>query len=442
MQLFIAEICIFILISIAVLYVDLTFLTTFFSSKLSAENRIKLPIYCFYVFVKTLQYIFLQAAIINLVVTLVIIGVLTLMYKTKIASKVMALLINLIFSMLIEVVVVYAYSVIYMADVDDILVLTVDRIIINTVLIVVSLIFVKIYQKVVKHKNSKINTNYNFFEIFKLIIIPSCSILLINIYHLNFSDIGNPYFVIISCILILFINLVFYVLYENLAATSEIKIENTILKQQQEKYIDEHNKTVNHYIEIKTIKHNLKNRLILLKSKIDNDSNDSNDELILELDNILGTQLDFEIPNYTDNLAINYLLSYKNSNAKEKNIIMQIQSDNLGELSIQNEANLCVILGNLLDNTIESFDDGIANIDKISLNINKENKNIFIKISNPYNHNLLYENQKLISSKNSQESGFGLKSITKTVENIGGHITINTENNIFTVRILLLNITE
>jgi hypothetical protein len=61
-----------------------------------------------------------------------------------------------------------------------------------------------------------------------------------------------------------------------------------------------------------------------------------------------------------------------------------------------------------------------------------------LETENYYENKLRYYNGQLLTTKGNQEyHGFGLKSIKSSVEKYNGSLTINTENNWFTILILI-----
>ncbi len=70
----------------------------------------------------------------------------------------------------------------------------------------------------------------------------------------------------------------------------------------------------------------------------------------------------------------------------------------------------------------------------------EESDNLLIKISNPYRHKLIFENGLPITNKNDKlMHGIGLKSIKKIVNEKQGYFKINTDDNIFSLEILLFD---
>ena len=97
---------------------------------------------------------------------------------------------------------------------------------------------------------------------------------------------------------------------------------------------------------------------------------------------------------------------------------------------------ICIILGNLLDNAIEACNliDGYKFID---LKINTKDKKLIIKISNNTNGYVNKVNGRFITTKNSDMSGLGLIQIDNIVKQYNGYINRKYENNIFTTYLMI-----
>ncbi|RHS37042.1 ATP-binding protein [Butyricicoccus sp. AF10-3] len=94
-------------------------------------------------------------------------------------------------------------------------------------------------------------------------------------------------------------------------------------------------------------------------------------------------------------------------------------------------AGFSVILGNTLDNAIRACNGVSADTPKIvSLTLRQKDSILYYRISNPYD-------PEFSSKKREGIHGYGLKNVSSTVEQIGGTMQINQENNQYTVEIIL-----
>ena len=103
---------------------------------------------------------------------------------------------------------------------------------------------------------------------------------------------------------------------------------------------------------------------------------------------------------------------------------------------------LSSLLGNMLDNAIEASLRGKAADNQFSPSIYfyiKPFQNmVLIHCENAFSGNIqITKNNKIISSKHSQEHGFGLKRISDIVSNNNGIFHQSIKNNIFIIHIIL-----
>ncbi|MEG0090372.1 MAG: GHKL domain-containing protein [Oscillospiraceae bacterium] len=101
---------------------------------------------------------------------------------------------------------------------------------------------------------------------------------------------------------------------------------------------------------------------------------------------------------------------------------------------------LCTLFGNLLDNAVEACS-RICSTDAvkhISINASVRKSYLVINISNTFNGEVRVENNIYQTVKSGERfSGIGLSNIRRVVERYSGEMSINHENNIFTVSAML-----
>ena len=104
----------------------------------------------------------------------------------------------------------------------------------------------------------------------------------------------------------------------------------------------------------------------------------------------------------------------------------------------QSASDLCVIIGNLLDNSIEAVKE-IKSKKIIDIILKYEHKRSYINVKNAYEGQRIKNKEgKFVSSKSDKRShGVGLKSIKRIVEKNEGVLIINTDNNIFDVTVII-----
>lgn len=136
---------------------------------------------------------------------------------------------------------------------------------------------------------------------------------------------------------------------------------------------------------------------------------------------------------WTGNEALDYLISSKSSSARSKGIQFQAQVEFPHHTNIKN-ADLCAILGNLLDNALE----GACQMPKekepfIRLTIRRINQMLIIKVENSFQKELkIHKDGSLQSTKEEKGlHGWGLKSAQTAAEKYDGMVQTSFTDSTF-----------
>lgn len=140
----------------------------------------------------------------------------------------------------------------------------------------------------------------------------------------------------------------------------------------------------------------------------------------------------------TGNDVVDAVLNQKKSEASSKNINMDVKVSIPKDIGIE-PLDLCTILGNALDNSIEAnekIQDEAQRYIKVIMNPYKDY--LFIEISNPSIINPIDEDGKLRTTKKDKENhGFGIKSIESVVEKYNGMLSYEYVNGKFILNIMV-----
>lgn len=186
------------------------------------------------------------------------------------------------------------------------------------------------------------------------------------------------------------------------------------------------------YTEMIGWKHDFKNHITMISGLLEIGTKEDAISYINEINSSIR-QLDKNL--YTDSIAINSILISKIKVAEEKGIKISLDLKMNTDIKISN-IDICVILGNLLDNAIEAC--SIINGYKyIELKIVSEFDKLIIKISNNTNSYLNEVNGKFLTTKNNRVHGIGLIQVDNTVKKYNGYINRKHENNVFTTYLMI-----
>lgn len=185
--------------------------------------------------------------------------------------------------------------------------------------------------------------------------------------------------------------------------------------------------------EVRRVKHDMKNNMIYLQKLLEADPEEAEKYLIEFIGDAMIKTEEFS---KSGNFAIDALLNYKNRIAESKNIKIKLEQRIPTTLPYK-ASDLCIILGNLLDNAIEASEN-CAN-KEIDVYIVYAKNRLKISTKNYYEGeiNKDKEGNFLSKKKDKENHGIGLKSVKKIVSLYNGYIEIQAENSLFKVNILL-----
>lgn len=285
-------------------------------------------------------------------------------------------------------------------------------------------------------KDSTYSLKWN--EWFVLLIIPVISIFtmsFVSLIIINIEDQLSPMqhiFSILSILGILMTNSLVYVLYVNMQKDHAKQLEYSILQQafkSQEKSVEE---TKILYQSVRSIRHDLKQHfqvaLTMLHSGKINEAVDYmekyNDTVLDGISNKV----------FCDNDVVNYIINSKSKICSDRHIKIYIYIAN--EIPEFSDLDLCVLLGNALDNAIEGVS-GEGN-NEIYLELRNVDNFFMISVKNTIINSVLEDNPNLISTKNEKEvHGLGILSMKEVVQKYNGSIEFYESDNKFCCDMLL-----
>lgn len=134
---------------------------------------------------------------------------------------------------------------------------------------------------------------------------------------------------------------------------------------------------------------------------------------------------------------IDLILHYKQEKCEQKNICLETEI-NVMSCPLQRK-DLCILLGNLLDNSIEAVQELEEKKRRVTLHMKSLNQMFMIQIENFYCGARRREGEKYLTTKEDEKChGIGLESCKKIVDNYGGTLEIVDKDNRFIVNILII----
>lgn len=279
-------------------------------------------------------------------------------------------------------------------------------------------------------KHVKNENRLPFIYWLSLILVPFGTLTLL---LMIFSENSVSSIYIISSIgIVLIINIITFYLYDC--------ISNLMATQMNKRLTEEQNKYYEHQIElmktslenIKIFRHDLKNHL----SPIYNMAISGRNEELIERISKLAKVCCESGQVVSGNSDIDSIINFKLQQAERERIHVSTKIVVPTELSIS-PFDLAVILGNLIDNSIEA----ISTIESdrwINIDMRYTKGRLIFQISNSFDGFLKESNGILASRKNNPTNhGLGLKSVQAVIQKYDGAMQITHMDKIFTVKILM-----
>ena len=283
---------------------------------------------------------------------------------------------------------------------------------------------------------SKISKTF-FIPIFALPLSTIVIISVISKYAYSSVDTISAAWVAFSAVLLISSNILVFYLFEKQMGQDEAT-KKAFVVQQQLQYQTQYFKELSDKYKLsnETV-HNTKNQLFAISAAISDNDFDVAKKRIDEMCNsVSGGENIIK----TGNDSLDALINTKYNDNKELNIKFKhyITMNTINKID---NIDLCIIIGNALDNAIEACAKIDNRIEKeIALEIRQVNETLAIKMTNPTAEDIEKKNGKLVSKKKEKElHGFGMQSMEEIVNKYNGNLTYLQKDGIFSLKIYVQN---
>ena len=139
----------------------------------------------------------------------------------------------------------------------------------------------------------------------------------------------------------------------------------------------------------------------------------------------------------TGNVMVDAILNSKLSLIKSKGIAVNAKAVVPDKLSIP-DVDLCVIIGNLLDNAMEACEKQEEETERfIRVFIGVLKKQLYISVTNSVGGEVQKVGKRYVSTKKTDNHGFGLVRIDSIAERCGGYVNRQSEPGVFATEVML-----
>jgi sensor histidine kinase regulating citrate/malate metabolism len=186
----------------------------------------------------------------------------------------------------------------------------------------------------------------------------------------------------------------------------------------------------NIYREMRGWRHDYHNHIQTIKAYRAEGEYERLDQYLVELDaDLAGVDNILK----SGNVMVDAILNSKLSLAKSRGININARAMTPGELAIS-EIDLCVILGNLLDNAMEACT--LLSDRFIRVYIDVKRGHLYISVTNSSKGRAVKQNGRYVSAKGGFH-GLGILRVDRLVDKYGGYVKRRDEEGVFTCEIML-----
>lgn len=242
---------------------------------------------------------------------------------------------------------------------------------------------------------------------------------------------------LLSMMLLVGINLLSFLLYERVRENAGRQARMDYLEKTVEQYLSMSKEMGSYYEELRYFKHDLKQRYLLEQTYLEQKNYGKLQESYQESLQILNQE---KLLSRTGNPYIDNIVNYKALLARKENVKMEAEMSVASDAAFS-EADVCFLLGNLIDNAIEA---AVKSQDKsVRICVRMKDGNLFIDIENtkePLRNETAEKKRTPTTKDNPREHGMGLAIIHNIVEKYHGELQIREEEQRFRVQIWLFDI--
>lgn len=263
-----------------------------------------------------------------------------------------------------------------------------------------------------------------------LLMVPAISI--VYIYYLVMTVHEIKGIVIFAALALLFINILIFYLYHSLLKFYSVRMNEQVFKQMLEVYSYQLDVARESEERVRALRHDIKHHIIELSAMA---KKNNNDNMIKYLSSMKEFMLNPKEYSTTGNREIdgvlNYMLQKANSTLNQVDVQINIPED-----LYFNNFNICVILGNLVDNAVREASKSEEKLLTIKMQIKQEV--LLILIENSYSGKILEKKNGLQTTQTELAiHGIGLENVKKVVLANGGEIKTDYTSDRFCVQVLL-----
>jgi len=375
----------------------------------------ELLVFSFYFFATSSIYLFIENPFITLAANIIIFVGIATIYKSSWKARIFTTITILVVTVLTEIAAVFLVTSIGVTN--QVIEYDIELITMHVTSKIFLYVAVLLFEKYTSNKKS---TDLPLASWVLITLIPLFSLITAIVLYV---EVANPVSIVVSTVALFVVNTFVFFLYNRQSEVYSNVADQQVLKQQNKAYGEQLKIMQDSLENVRLIKHDMKNHILTLKDLVSKDSLEDLGKYINRAEGFLETNDEISSGHST----IDSILNYKKAQASLLGVDLVVSANVPKELLVDN-FDLTVILGNIIDNSIEAAS-------------RTENKQVNVSIS--FDRSILYlttrndYNKSFEKSKNKKDRGLGLISVKKVINKYNGLLTTNSTSKYFEVQIML-----
>lgn len=279
-------------------------------------------------------------------------------------------------------------------------------------------------------KRDKRYTEFSRLYWFAIIIIPLSTLVVMFTVLTNMNL--SKTVILVNISLILVINFFAFFLFEKIAVYSEQEKQRQLIIQQNAYYLKQLQLMESSLETTKSLRHDVKNHMAAIYTSLENGHISDAKK---HIESVMNVYKNNSI--VSGNSAIDSIVNFKDQEAHQAGLSIAFNIDIPTDINIE-AYDAAIILGNLLDNSIEAVGKESVKDKTIGCDIKYNKGVLLIDIKNHFDGKILHKGNSYISTKSDKEMhGLGLRNVKNSVEKYNGSMDITHKHNVYEVYIML-----
>lgn len=230
-------------------------------------------------------------------------------------------------------------------------------------------------------------------------------------------------------------NIAFFYLFDKQMQAEKMRWEFQMISLRERMQGEYYKILINRDLEVSKLYHDMKNHISFLKYQADENNLAAVQAYLEKLSDAFVTHK----IHFTNQSTINAILNIKNTQAKEKQVVLDIMAPKIFSPMKITDMDLVIVLANCLDNAIEAVEKlSEKELRRVKIVILNDEAGISLMVENPVLEEL--DSTDLKTTKDEKDRhGFGIKNIKSIVKKYEGNFQIEIKEQIFRVKIYLPN---